>query len=289
MNIPIHVGMLLATIHLGMLTPSASLSVGTARVVRQLHPTPTHRTAQPAMLTLDRRAVTTLAPAAATYTLLVGSPDAATAAAGKVVVLGGAGFLGAHVAQLLVKEGATVVSVARSPADAQAARVQKYLGAPLKIGYEVLDASKDDLSGVLKGSSAVVSCVGVLPGDKNQRAGNGAVNEKIAAAAKAAGAERLVYVSVASAIANGPGKFLFGDYVKGKAEAEAAVGANFGASNSLILKPGIISGRPDPGPPGPPSVKEVPVEVIARAAVAGALGRASGVADGADEIAALAK
>ena len=106
---------------------------------------------------------------------------------------------------------------------------------------------------------------------------------------QAAGAERLVYVSVASAIANGPGKFLFGDYVKGKAEAEAAVGANFGASSSLILKPGIISGRPDPGPPVPPGVKEVPVEVIARAAVAGALGRASGVADGADEIAALAK
>ena len=48
----IHVGMLLATIHLGMLTPSASLSVDAARVVRQLHPTPTHRTAQPAMLAL---------------------------------------------------------------------------------------------------------------------------------------------------------------------------------------------------------------------------------------------
>ena len=72
----IHVGMLLATIHLGMLTPSASLSVDAARVVRQLHPTPTHRTAQPAMLTVDRRAVTTLAPAAAAYTLLVGSPHA---------------------------------------------------------------------------------------------------------------------------------------------------------------------------------------------------------------------
>ena len=33
-------------------------------------------------------------------------------------------------------------------ADAQAARVQRYLGAPLEIGYEALDASRDDLGGV---------------------------------------------------------------------------------------------------------------------------------------------
>ena len=82
-------------------------------------------------------------------------------------------------------------------------------------------------------------------------------------------------------------RFVFGDYVKGKAEAEAAVTKDFGAS-ALIIKPGIIAGGP-PGeirPPGPPGMTPVPVEAVARAAVAGALGKKSGKVDGNAEIAA---
>ena len=68
----------------------------------------------------------------------------------------------------------------------------------------------------------MISCVGVAPGQKNQLDGNGAVNERIADAAKKAKVGRLVYISVASAISEGTGKLLFADYVKGKAQAEAA-------------------------------------------------------------------
>ena len=47
-------------------------------------------------------------------------------------------------------------------------------------------------------------------------------NKIIADAAKAAGIDQFVYLSVASELANGPAKFLLGDYLKGKAEAEVS-------------------------------------------------------------------
>ena len=104
---------------------------------------------------------------------------------------------------------------------------------------------------------------------------------RIAEAAKAAAIDKFVYLGVASELANGPIKFIFGDYCKGKAEAEAAVAKGFGTS-ALVLKPGIIAGAP-PGeirPPGPPGMSAVSVEAVAAAAVAGALGEKSGTFDG---------
>ena len=231
---------------------------------------------------ISRRSLLSVAPTVAA--IAAAQPAQAAAPQKKVVVFGGAGFVGAHVQQLLAKEGVSVVSVSRSSADAQAARTAKILGAPVTgVSYESLDASSADLGSVLAGATAVVSCVGVLPGSKEQRNGNGAVNVRVAEAAKAAGVPRLVYISVGSTIANGPGKLLFGEYIKGKAEAEAAVSSGFGAANALVIKPDIIAGGP-PGelrPPGPPGVAAVSVEAVASAAVAGALGRKSGVVDGA--------
>ena len=232
---------------------------------------------------ISRRSLLAVAPTVAALSVV--QPAQAAAPQKKVVVFGGAGYVGSHVQQLLAKEeGVTVVSVSRSSADAQAAKTAKILGTPVAgVSYESLDASSADLASVLAGATAVVSCVGALPGSKEQRNGNGAVNVRLAEAAKAAGVPRLVYISVGSAIANGPGKFLFGEYVKGKAEAEAAVSSGFGAANALVIKPDIIAGGP-PGelrPPGPPGVPAVSVEAVASAAVAGALGRTSGVVDGA--------
>ena len=152
--------------------------------------------------------------------------------------------------------------------------------------FITLDASKDDLTGVLQGADAVVSCVGALPGSSNQRDGNGAVNRIIADASKAAGIKRFVYISVASDLANGPAKFLLGDYFKGKAEAESAVMKDFASDARLVVKPAIIAGGP-PGeirPPGPPGVKPATVEAVAKVVVAGATGQQSGSIDGNDAI-----
>ena len=209
---------------------------------------------------------------------------------GKIVVFGGSGYVGAHVDQLLTSQGYPVVSVSRSSSTDQADKISKILGKPLAtVQYATLDASKDDLSDVLKGADAVVSCVGIAPGGSNQRDGNGKVNVRIADAAKAAGVSKFVYVGVASELANGPAKFLLGDYLKGKAEAEAGVVKDFGPDGSLLVKPAIIAGGP-PGeirPPGPPGVKAVAVQDVAKAVVAGALGQKTGGIDGNSAIAAL--
>eukprot|EP00550_Attheya_septentrionalis_P013592 CAMPEP_0198305870 /NCGR_PEP_ID=MMETSP1449-20131203/58110_1 /TAXON_ID=420275 /ORGANISM="Attheya septentrionalis, Strain CCMP2084" /LENGTH=288 /DNA_ID=CAMNT_0044008413 /DNA_START=139 /DNA_END=1005 /DNA_ORIENTATION=+ len=236
---------------------------------------------------LDRRSILSIFPAAIAFSAL--SPALAADGKSKIVVFGGSGYVGAHVVQILSQKGYDVVSVSRSSPSAQAEKVSKILGSPLAATkYESLDASTADLNGVLSGASAVVSCVGIAPGGSNQRAGNGGVNIRIADAAKAAGVERFVYISVSSALANGPAKFLLGDYLKGKAEAEAAVIKDFG-SNALVIKPAIIAGGP-PGelrPPGPPGIKPVSVDAVAKAVVAGALGEKSGSIDGNDDISAF--
>ena len=213
------------------------------------------------------------------------SSSAAIAADKAKVVVVGTGLVGSYVVQQLAKEGVAVVAVARSSPSEQADKVKKLLGTnPSGVEYVSIDASTGDLSGVLAGASACISCVGVIPGSKDQLAGNGAVNVRIADAAKAAGVGRFVYVSVGSAISGGPGKFIFGDYMKGKAQAEAAVSKDYGKTNALIVRPNVISGGPPGGLPGPPGVPAVPVQAVAAAAVAGALGKQSGVLDGAEEI-----
>jgi len=247
-----------------------------------------------ANLIIDRRsALVSTVVALSVNAIAIGKSTpavAATAAATnkndkRVVVFGGSGYVGSYVDQLLLSQGYKVVSVSRSSVSDQADKIAKILGKPLvgSIEYVSLDASTDDLGSVLKDASVVVSCVGVAPGGKNQRSGNGAVNVRLADASKASGScKRFVYVSVASELANGPAKFLLGDYLKGKAEAEAAVIKDFGSSDSLVVKPAIIAGGP-PGelrPPGPPGVKPAAVEDVAKAVVAGALGQKSGVVDG---------
>jgi uncharacterized protein YbjT (DUF2867 family) len=236
---------------------------------------------------MDRRSL--LASTIAASTAFASTEPAL--AADKVVVLGGSGYVGAYASQMLLQQGYEVVSVSRAAPAAQADKVKAILGAGLSgsIKFETLDVLEADLSGVLAGASGVISCVGVAPGGSNQRDGNGKANVKIADAVKAAGIRNFVYIGVASELSNGPIKFIFGDYVKGKAEAVGAVNKDFGAS-ALILQPGIIAGGP-PGevrPPGPPGMTPVPVEAVAKAAVAGALGKKSGVVDGNNAIASMA-
>ena len=241
---------------------------------------------------IDRRSLLSVAAALLPATLAIPDPAAATDdSKGKIVVFGGSGYVGSHVSRTLSGGGYEVVSVSRSsPAD-QADRVKSILGSPIvpPVSYVSLDASTADLTSVLGGASAVVSCVGIAPGGPDQRAGNGAVNVRIAESAKAGGVRRFVYVSVASDLASGPARFLLGDYFKGKAEAEAAVVKGFGVENALIVKPAIISGGP-PGeirPPGPPGMKPASVEAVARAVVAGAVGESNGSVDGNAAILAL--
>ena len=245
-------------------------------------------------LALDRRS---LLGAAAASVLAPRAASAAGSAPSKVVVLGGAGYVGSHVAAQLLDAGVgQVVIASRSSPQAQADRVAANLGWLVggsklsKLSFVQVDAASGNLGPLLAGAGSVVSCVGVLPGSPTQREGNGAVNVRIADAAKAAGVGRFVYVSVDQQLASSPAKFVLGGYFAGKAEAEAAIAADFGAEKSLVLRPAILAGGP-PGetrPPGPPGFAAVSVDAVASAAVAGALGKRSGVLDGAAGINAAA-
>ena len=271
-----------------MLRPSTSLTVSIvgARNVPRTH-------AVMSAQHLNRReALFTSVSAAAAFTTLHGSIGAAMAAdKPKVVVFGGSGYVGAYTLELLLEKGANVVAVSRKSPTDQSEKVKAILGKSLSgVEYRQLDALSGDLSSLVSDASAVISCIGIAPGGNNMKDGNGLVNVRIADASKAAGVERFVYLGLASELANSPIKFVFGDYVKGKAEAEAAVAKDYGA-NALVLKPGIIAGGP-PGeirPPGPPGMAPVPVEAVARAAVAGAFGDKIGKVDGNAAIVAASK
>lgn len=156
---------------------------------------------------------TTLLPAS-----ILASSNPLTAGAegkGKIVVMGGAGWVGAHVASDLDKRGYGVVSISRSSPEVQTERTKSILGKTISgVDYVSLDAgtaSIEDLASVMKDALAVVSCVGISPGSPNQKDGNGLVNSRIAKAAKTAGVPKFVYIGVASSLANGPAKFLLGD------------------------------------------------------------------------------
>ena len=77
-------------------------------------------------------------------TAALGAPPALAAGGGKVVVVGGAGFVGTEISHLLATRGVKVVSVSRRSAAAQAQKVQY----EQFVDFVSLDASKDDLSSV---------------------------------------------------------------------------------------------------------------------------------------------
>jgi uncharacterized protein YbjT (DUF2867 family) len=240
-----------------------------------------------------RTALSTFTIIATTTSPLLHPFIANAAEGGKVVVYGGSGYVGAHACSLLSQQGYAITSISRSSPETQLERTKSILGTSVpNVDYVSLDAGKaslDELSTSMKDAIAVISCVGISPGSQNQKDGNGLVNTRIIQAAKAAGVPKVVYIGVSSALANGPAKFLLGDYFAGKATAEKSVVSEFGNKSSLIIKPAIIAGGP-PGeirPPGPPGIKAVDVKAVAKVVVAGAVGELSGMIDGNDAIEAL--
>ena len=238
----------------------------------------------------------------------------ASASGQKIAVLGGTGFVGSRVVDVLSKAGADVFSVSKSG------------GGPGGVALDLSDpASSGALAEALQGVDAVVSCVGFNPlgGDEAMSlAVNGDANAAAAAAAAKAGAKRFVYVSVASVVAEvlGDANLMTG-YFEGKKRAEDAVSTAFPSSNAkLIVKPSFVYGgdafgvnpprvtqqygeiltkllgaslvkniaEKSPGPIKLTLAEPVAVDDVARACAAGAIGDADGVADGADAIKACA-
>ena len=151
-----------------------------------------------------------------------------------VVVLGGSGFFGTHLAQELLARGSRLRIASRRPE--QAFRI-KPLGNLGQVQFARCDVTRPaSVAAVLAGADAVVNLVGAFTGDLDALQGRGA--GKVAAAAKAAGARAFVQISAIGADAEGATA-----YARTKAEGEAAVLAAF--PGATVLRPSVLFGPDD--------------------------------------------
>ncbi len=159
----------------------------------------------------------------------------ATALRGKtVLLLGGSGFVGRHLAQALLARGARLRIASRHPERAFALKPLGNLG---QVQFVRCDVTRpESLAAALAGADAVVNLVGAFGGNLDALQGEGA--GRVAAAARAAGAGAFVQVSAIGADAGSPV-----DYARTKGEGEAAVLAAF--PSATILRPSLLFGPDD--------------------------------------------
>lgn len=151
-----------------------------------------------------------------------------------IVLIGGSGFLGRHLAQALLDRGARLRIACRH---VERAWPIKALGNFGQVQFARADIQHPERFGaVLAGADAVVNLVGAFNGDLDAVQGRGAGT--LAAAARDAGARAFVHVSAIGADAGSSVA-----YARTKAEGEAAVLAAFPQAG--ILRPSILFGPDD--------------------------------------------
>ena len=151
-----------------------------------------------------------------------------------VVLLGGSGFFGRHLAQELLKRGARLRIASRHPERAYALKPLGNLGQVQFVRCDV--TQPQNLVAAMIGADGVINLVGAFAGDLDGLQGQGA--GRIADAALVAGAGAFVHVS-----ANGADAASSADYARTKGEGEAAVLAAF--PKATILRPSILFGPDD--------------------------------------------
>ena len=151
-----------------------------------------------------------------------------------VVLIGGSGFLGTHVAQELLRRGARLRVAARHPEKAIRLRPLANLG---QIQFARCDAKdRRSLEAVLQGADAAVYLVGTWGGDQYELQAEGAGTAASIAAAQ--GASAFVYISAIGAEAGSESS-----YAATKAEGERRVLAAF--PKATVLRPSILFGEDD--------------------------------------------
>ncbi|MBU6266974.1 MAG: SDR family NAD(P)-dependent oxidoreductase [Sphingomonadales bacterium] len=151
-----------------------------------------------------------------------------------VVLVGGSGFFGRHLAQELLARGARLRIASRHPERAYAIRPLGNLG---QVQFARVDVTKPErLATLMAGADAVVNLVGAFAGDLDKVQGKGAGT--VAAAAASAGAQAFVHVSAIGADSESPVA-----YARTKGEGEAAVRAAF--AGATIVRPSLLFGADD--------------------------------------------
>ena len=154
---------------------------------------------------------------------------------GKLVVLiGGSGFVGAHLAQALLGRGCRLRIVSRQPERAYRLRPLANLGQVQFVRGDVTRPA--GLAAALAGAYGVVNLVGAFAGDLDALQGEGA--GRTAALARDASVKAFVQVSALGSDAQSPVA-----YNRTKAEGEAAVCAAFPAAT--IVRPSVLFGEDD--------------------------------------------
>lgn len=152
-----------------------------------------------------------------------------------VVLIGGGGFIGRHVAQELLARGARLRVVGRHVERAYAIKALGDLG---QVQFARLDVTRDEarLAAALAGADAVVNLAGAFAGDLDALQGKGA--GKVAAVARAAGVGAFVQVSAIGADAGSDVA-----YARTKGEGEQAVLAAF--PQATVVRPSLVFGADD--------------------------------------------
>ncbi len=151
-----------------------------------------------------------------------------------VVLTGGSGFFGTHLAQELLQRGARLRIASRHPEKAFRVKALANLGQVQFARCDVTDSAS--LSRAMQGSQAAVNLVGAFAGNLDALQGAGA--GRIAAAARDAGAQAFVQISAIGADAAGATA-----YARTKAAGERAVLAAF--PTATILRPSVLFGADD--------------------------------------------
>lgn len=151
-----------------------------------------------------------------------------------VVLTGGSGFFGRHVAQALLKQGARLRIVSRNPEKAFALKPLAKLGQLQFVRCDVTNSAS--VAAAMRGADAVVNLVGAFDGDLMQLIAGGA--ENVAKAAADAGASAMVHVS-----AIGAGLDSEAEYARAKAQSELDVLAAF--PKATVLRPSLLFGEDD--------------------------------------------
>jgi len=151
-----------------------------------------------------------------------------------VVLTGGSGFFGRHVAQALLEQGARLRIVSRNPEKAFALKPLANLG---QLQFARCDVTNPaSVAAAMQGADAVVNLVGSFDGDLMQLIAGGA--ENVAKAAAEAGASAMVHVSAIGADLDSEA-----EYARAKAQSELDVLAAF--PKATVLRPSLLFGEDD--------------------------------------------
>ena len=155
-----------------------------------------------------------------------------------VAVIGGSGFVGRAIVEMLAREGTRVIVLCRNAERAKFLKTMGVVGQVTPVAGNAL--SDDDLERVMGAADSVVNLVGILAEGGSQRfaALQGELPGRIGALASRLGMKHVVHISAIGASADSKST-----YARSKAAGEAALHEAF--PDAVILRPSIIFGPRD--------------------------------------------